>query len=69
MSSEMKVGLRYNLLTLQALPQGDIYCGASSQDDFILNYSLSKSSKISSQILHFLPVRLAGYETINVTLV
>ena len=44
--------------------QGDLNCGVSSQADFILNYFLSnflKFLQISSQILHFLPARLAGW--------
>ena len=54
--------------------QGDFNCGASFQADFILNYFLSnfpkfsqissnflKPPQISSQILHFLPARLAGW--------
>ena len=73
----MKVALRYNLLTLLALPQGDIYCGASSQDDFILNYFLSnflKPPQISSHFLKF-PLKFSifsqpGWQagTIKVTL-
>ena len=46
------------------LKQGDLNCGASSQADFFLNYFLSKVlkfTKISSQILHFLTARLAGW--------
>ena len=44
--------------------QGDINCGASSQDDFILNYFLAnfpKFPQISPQILLFLPAWLAGW--------
>ena len=46
--------------------QGDFNCGTSSKADFILNYFHSNSSiflnfpQFSSQILHFLPPRLAG---------
>ena len=43
---------------------GDIYCGASSQADFILNYFLSNFltfPQTSSQIHYFLQAWLAGW--------
>ena len=46
--------------------QGNFNCGASSQAGFILNYFLSnlpKFPQISSHFLHFLPARLAGWNS------
>ena len=48
--------------------QGDTNFGASSQADFILNHFLSnllKFPQLSSQILHFFSVRLAGWNNKN----
>ena len=58
----------YDYKSLTSGQQGDSNCGASSQANFILNYFFSnflsnflQFPQILSQILHFLPARLAGW--------
>ena len=54
---------RYTIYTVTDV-QGDFNCGGSPKPDYILNYFLSNFlafPQISSQILHFLPAWLEGW--------